>query len=80
MENVVLELTSKEVAVIYQALHEKVVRDLELGINKIPESMSRIWSSQNNFTSDLSLKFLKLRKEHPASLVKDFDFPQLPIK
>lgn len=80
MDTLVLELTSKEVAVIYQALHEKVVRDLELGMNKIPESMQSIWSAQNRFTSDLSLKFLKLRKENPASLVKDFDFPQLPIK
>jgi hypothetical protein len=80
MENVVLELTSKEVAVIYQALHEKVVRDLELGINKIPTSLQNTWSSQNKFTSDLSLKFLKLRKENNYTTVKDFDFPQLPIK
>lgn len=80
METVTLELTSKEIAVIHQALHEKAVRDIELGINKLPEDRYSIVKGMYQFVSDLSLKFLKLRKEYPSSLVRDFEFPQLPIK
>lgn len=80
MENVSIELTSKEIAIIHQALHEKAVRDLELGINKLPDDRYSIVKGMHQFVSDLSLKFLKLRKEYPARLVRDFEFPQLPIK
>lgn len=80
MEKVNLELTSKEIAVIHQALHEKAVRDLELGINKFPDDRYSLTRGMHLFVNDLSLKFLNLRKEYPTSLVRDFEFPQLPIK
>lgn len=80
MENVSIELTSREIAMIHQALHEKVVRDIELGVLKFPEDRYSIVREMHQFVSDLSLKFLMLRKEYPNSLVKDFEFPQLPIK
>lgn len=63
-KEVEVKLSPEEIALIQEALFEKVTRNLELQSNNV------IYKSMNKALSDLSLKFLDLRKKNPCSLIE----------
>jgi hypothetical protein len=63
-KQVAIELSPEEIAIIQDALWDKVAKNAELQLNHA------IYKKFDKALSDLCIKFLDLRKKNPANMIE----------